>query len=348
MAKNKLSDKALRGFIELANKIGHRNAARECKIPYRTAWDYYEKHTSGELFPDLMRPFITGGIKRYRTREETWRHACDENREQLKTLVGRHKFQVKFPDKLPVGIAAISDQHISVKSYVNLEQMEIDAKLIGKTEGMYAALGGDGVDNHIKHFSAILHANSQPGVQYDLYDHYLGMFNDKIVAMCSGNHDDWTNDVAGIDMVGKLAASRRIMFAPDEVRLDISLGNVAYKMAIRHQYRFNSQLNQTHSVKQWYKNGAEEFDIGVICHHHEIAIERVILHGFARWVCRPGSYQKTTAYARRYGFNENDGMCPTFILYPDHREIVGFHCVHHAAKFLASERARYRKMAGKR
>jgi len=344
----KKSDKELRGFVELANRIGHREAARQCKIPYRTAWDVYERHTNGELFPDLMRPTISGGIKRLRTREETWRNAVEQNRDQLKTLVGKHKFQVKFPDKLPVAISVISDQHISVKSYVNLEQMEIDAKLIGKTPGLYAVLGGDGVDNHIKHFSAILHANSQPGVQYDLYDHYLGMFNGKIAAMCSGNHDDWTCDVAGIDMVGRLAENRRIMFAPDEVRLDISLGSVQYKMAVRHQYRFNSQLNQTHSVKQWYKNGAEEFDIGAICHHHEIAIERTILHGLARWVCRPGSYQQTTAYARRYGFNENHGYCPTFVLYPDRREIVGFHCVHHAAAFLNDARRKYARKLKKR
>jgi hypothetical protein len=255
---------------------------------------------------------------------DEWRKAEDVNEQKLASVVNRHRFQAELGDSRPIGVAFASDQHISVGNLVDLKRMREDAELIADTDGMYSILGGDGVDNHIKHRSAILAARSQPDQQWRMYDYYLSILASSMLVMCSGNHDHWTNQFAGVDMVNRLAESNKLHYSPHEARIDISLGSAAYKLAIRHQYRFNSSLNLCHTVKRWWDMGSEPFDIGVICHHHEAATEMFTRHGKHRFAARPGSYQIVSDYSDQYGFNRNWPTCPTFVLYPNEHRIVAF------------------------
>ena len=234
----------------------------------------------------------------------------------------------------PVAVAVVSDQHIRLSGPVDLKRMREDAELIAQTDGLYAILGGDGVDNHIKHHAAMVHGGSAPNQEWQLFDHYLGLFQDKILAVVSGNHDDWTSDVSGVSKLKDLAEARRLFMAPDEVVLHLSVGDQPYTVLVRHQYRFNSQLNQVHTVKQLWNYGNTKFDIGVVCHHHTPAIEPFLRHGQVVWGARPGSYQYTSSYARRYGHASAFPTCPTFLLWPDSKRILGFMDVRDAADYL--------------
>lgn len=273
--------------------------------------------------------------------DELWDKAAAINKQKIQEAESLHNFDATFADNLPIAISFASDQHISVGNTVDMEQMKADAQLIAATDGMSVVCVGDAIDGHIKHRAAMIHARSTPGDQYKLLDYYLGLLQEKLLVLISGNHDDWTNQFAGVDVLKMLADKNKVMHAPDEARISVSLPQHTYEIAARHQFRFNSQLNQTHSIKQWFKMGPAAFDIGVLAHLHELAMEPVNLHGMERWVCRPGSYQKTSAYSRQLGFNIVNPSCPTFILYPDKRDIVGFTGLHHAARFLTYERQRY-------
>jgi predicted phosphodiesterase len=221
---------------------------------------------------------------------------------------------------------------------VDMRRMREDAELIAATDGAYAILGGDMVDNHIKHQSAKLAARSQPHDQWKLCEHYLSIFAEKIIVMIDGNHDKWTDQIAGIDMVNWIARNKRLYYAPDEARIDLTVGKTLYKLAVRHQYRFNSSLNLLHTVKRWWAHGEEPFDIGCIGHHHEAAIETFRFHGATCWGCRPGSYQISSAYSRQFGFNATVPRAPSFILFPDERRILGFPDIRDALKTLKAER----------
>jgi predicted phosphodiesterase len=154
--------------------------------------------------------------------------------------------------------------------------------------------------------------------------------------MCSGNHDDFTKQISGVDVVGMLARQNKIAFAPHEVQLTVGVKDREYAIAVRHQYRYNSSFNQTHTVKQWLRMGEDDFDIGCIGHHHEAAVEGFMYKGKRRWACRPGSYQVSTSYTSQYGFNRATATCPTFLLYGDDREISGFFDLHDAVDFISS------------
>lgn len=273
--------------------------------------------------------------------EKLWERAVERSTAAIEVAQDRHFAQIGFVSDKPVALAFISDQHISETAPVQLARMQEDAELIRDTPGLYAVLGGDAVDNHIKHRAAIINSGSIPGREYQLFAHYLSMFGPhKIQAAISGNHDDWTVDVAGLDMLSHLLTKHRVIYAPDYIVLRLAIYSrpdeltQEYAVKIRHQYRFNSSLNQTHSLKRMWEQDEHDFDVGVICHHHEAAMEPFRRHGEWRWGLRPGSYQVTSGYSRRIGFPTSTPTCPTIVFHPTRRSMIGFVDVRHAASYL--------------
>lgn len=275
------------------------------------------------------------------TPEEQWRDCEEDSARRIKDYRDKIRFSIDFEATdpgLPIGVSFISDQHISPGNLIDFRRMREDAELVAETPGLYACLGGDGVDNHIVIPSATLAARSQPQEQWQLYNWYLGIFAHKIMAMISGNHDAWTDKKAGVDMVHWLAQRNRICYSPFEARMTATVGGHPYKIAFRHRYRFSSSLNITHAVKRWWDMGEEDFDVGVICHEHEPEVNSFHRHGLERWAGRPGAYQVGSSFVREFGWNQTAPTCPTFILYPGTREMTGFNDVRKAARFLKSER----------
>lgn len=318
-------------------------AAKKLGIPPRTATTWANALIAGDTLTNHAKPILSRDLPPEISAEELWARAEIQNDRKIVEASTIHNFQAVFTENLPIAISFASDQHISLDNTVSLRQMRKDAELIASTPGMSCICVGDAVDNHIKHRAAILNSTSKPSQQFKLLTWYLQILREKLIVLISGNHDDWTTALAGVDILKMLADAQQIMYAPDEARVDVQLPGHTYKIAARHQYRFNSSLNQTHAIKQWFRNGPEPFDIGALAHLHELALEPVMLHGLERWVCRPGSYQITSSYSRQLGFNMTTPSCPTFVLYPDHREIIGFTHLPAAARFLTYERQRYAK-----
>jgi hypothetical protein len=272
---------------------------------------------------------------------EAWRHAEELTGASLRRARAKKHVAITIPEDRPFGISAIADQHIQSDGPTDLKRMREDAALIAATPGLFAMLGGDGVDNHLKHRAAMLASGSRPKRQWMLYDHYLGMFGTgKILGVISGNHDNWTQHFADVDQVANLAKGKRLFYAEDELIATIVAGGFRFRYGLRHQYRFNSAFNPTHSVKRWWEMGETEWDVGVLCHVHEPACEPFLKHGKTRWALRPGSYQYLSGYSRQFGWNPSLPTCPTVIINPRQGTILGLPDVHHAAEYLTWLRQR--------
>lgn len=267
---------------------------------------------------------------------DLWARSEIRNARKIEQVKLSEKFTVDFPEDQPIALAFVSDQHINAGGAVDLARMRADAEYIRDTPNLYAVLMGDGVDNHLKIRAPMLNSTSPPSEQWSMFNFYLNIFSDKILAMCSGNHCAWSVEMAGIDMVKWLADKNKICYSPSAFRIEVGVGGHKYRVAARHQYRMNSTLNQTHAVKQWQRLGEEEFDVGAVGHHHEPASETLFYRGQDSWVCRPGSYQISTSYTRQYGYCSAYPTCPTVILWPRKREICGFSDMRKAGLMLRS------------
>lgn len=291
-------------------------------------------------FQETQRQEVMGSGPDKLTPAQLWQIAEDQAELDCAVAANRMNFRWRSPDGLqPVAVTFVADQHIGPGTPVFLKRMREDAQLIASTPGVYAILAGDGVDNHIKHRAAVLAARSQPSDQWKLYEFYLRIFAHKIILIISGNHDAWTNEIAGVDMVHLLAEKNTLVYAPDEAYIEALVGSIRYDIAVRHQYRYNSSFNLLHTVKRWWEHGAQPFDIGVIGHHHTPEVGDFRRHGKQYWAARPGSYQLTSAYARRLGFPLTEPTCPTFVLDPGERRIVGFDDVRPAITYLQALRS---------
>ncbi len=269
-------------------------------------------------------------ISDYDVKEE-WARAAAINSKKIEKAKTEGLFSKSFGHE-PIGIVAVSDQHISIGAAVDLYKMQADAELIRDTPGFFCVLAGDGVDNHIKFKSAALESRSAPSEQWLFYNYYLSILAEKTLVMINGNHDTWTRQFSGVDIVSMLAEKNKICHAPDEARLTLNVGGQEYKIAVRHTYKYHSSINQTHSVKRWYDMGPSTFDIGIMGDKHEAALEEFSRHSQLRWACRPGSYQITSDFGRQHGYTNSIPTSPTFILWPGERKIVAYGSVQKAAE----------------
>lgn len=265
---------------------------------------------------------------------EEWAKAEAENAKRIKRAKAQRQLAVQFDTGKPIAIAFIADQHIAPGTPVDHKRMREDAELIQETPDLYAILGGDGVDNHLKHHAAILAARSQPDDQWKLFNWYLEIFAEKILAIAQGNHDAWANQIGGVDVLARIAKQMKVRYSTNEFHLTVNVSGAEYRIGVRHQYRLNSSFNQSHSVKQWLRLGHEDFDIGCIGHHHEGAMESFLYRGTHRIAIRPGSYQITSAYSGQYGWNDSVPLCPTVLLFPREKKMHGVFDVRDAAEIL--------------
>lgn len=306
---------------DMRKSVETRSAPPQTSWPLRGPGDFEVRMPGG-----VERPQRPTGI-------ELWKAAEDINARNIAVVKSQSLGEVDFGPG-PVALTFVSDQHIEPNGLCDLRRMRADAELIRDTPGVFCMLGGDGVNNHIKHRAAILLTQSTPDDAWMLYDHYLDLLEPKIVAAISGNHDLWTHEAAGVDMVRRLAESRRLFYAPNHVYITVKVGGQQYVVAMRHQYRYGSSFNMGHTIHRWYDMGDQPFDVGVVCHEHEAWVGTFKRHGRNVWGARPGSYQVTSGYAGQYGFNDSDPTCPTFIFYGDHRRVVGFDDLRTAVKVL--------------
>lgn len=268
---------------------------------------------------------------------DLWARAEESNKRHIKKAQTQAKLTVDLGRGWKL-VAFASDQHTCIDEAVDLEKMRLDAELIRDTPGAYVILAGDGVDNHIKHAAAVLHAKSTPHTQYALFDHYLGILGNKTIAMVTGNHDDWSNDIAGIDMMKLLGDRNGIVVTKDEALVTVVMGEMEYVVAVRHQYRYNSSFNQGHAVKRWWEMGNTDFDIGCLAHHHQSHFEPFEKHGIQRYAFRPGSYQIESAHSRRYGFNQAKPTCPCVVIGSEERDITPFDSLEKGVRYLKAMR----------
>jgi len=201
---------------------------------------------------------------------------------------------------------------------------ERDIQTILETPNLFVVLGGDIIDNQIKHLSGLLASRTRPGTQWKWLRRFLRRIRPKLVACISGNHDAWTALLTDLDLLEFETSDLGIPYDQDELTLKVQMTDAEYVVGLRHKYPGGSKANPALKVKNWWRDGDTDFDVGVVCHDHTAVIEPFVRHGRVRWAMRPGTYQTESRYAIREGYHCPIPATPVAVFQPFKKDVHGF------------------------
>ena len=313
----------------VAEGKSHREIATLTGLSLSTISKYRNRPTVPEEYsPDSSETHMSG--------EELFRRWAADNRELSKK---REEFPhdlvcLRLPDE-PTLVVHGSDWHLGPKG---TDHHRLWSDLAGVAQvGGYLLLGGDLIDNPIKHRSHTIHSTTTPGEQIRALRFLLTAASDagvKIVGGCSGNHEAWTDKEAGIDVCGPMFRELGVPYSPHQLRVVFHIGGSETRILLRHKYRFRSQFDLAAQFRRMWDEGAWDFDIGMLGHTHDgpVALP-FIKHGVERWASLAGSYKIIDSYGEEGGFNPARTGMTSFVIEPDGR-IHGFNDLRSATIFL--------------
>jgi len=252
-----------------------------------------------------------------------WEHHKKLNKKIIQAHKENNLFHISINETRPIMLAVLADEHIGANK-ADLERLEYQARLVRDTDGAYALEGGDMIDNAIKHISMMTDANCSPSNQLILAEHYINILGDKIIAAVGGNHALWTKDVSGVDALKSLLLSknRYIPIMENRANIVLELQDMEYKISLAHKNRFNSSFNLTHTVKRMYELSGFDFDIGIVCHHHESTYEPFQRHGEERIAIRASSGKLSSRFSESLNYPDCTMQVPVVILFPDKKKAI--------------------------
>jgi hypothetical protein len=276
-----------------------------------------------------------------------WEKAKKINSQVQQHVEARQNQLIDFGGK-PVAVAILSDQHIGGTG-TNYQAMERDARIIANTDGFYAILTGDAINNFI--VSKLVAARVADALRVDeqwlMLEHYIKFFTDehgtnRILAAVSGNHEQWTHKIAGFDHL-KNVLPKQILYDTDQLEVTLKVGAFSSKWMFRHKTKYNSVYNALHGVKQSLRLGSSDPDVICAAHIHRGAVFETFYHqDRKRLGILTGTYKTEDAYARQEGFGGGgQGNCVCVVITPDGK-ITPFDDAQSAANFLEMERMKAR------
>lgn len=218
----------------------------------------------------------------------------------------------------PFGIVNISDIHFGGK--IDIDALEKDMNTILNTPRLYVFLSGDLFDNFIIGKLQSIQTN-QPTThahEIKLVEWFLNKMKERIIVCVTGNHDNWTYKLSGVDYIKTLVDGWNILYARDEARFTVRGGAVNQKWIVRHKFKYKSLYNPTHGAEVNWERGDYDYDVAVAGHEHRASLIRpFVRHGKVRYAVCLGTYKIRDEYARENGFARCVGNSSAFIYKPD-------------------------------
>jgi hypothetical protein len=187
----------------------------------------------------------------------------------------RDEVEIKVQTRgLPFMLLPLSDLHIGA-SGVDYQALQKHLDFI-KRNPVYTVLVGDLADNFspIKHPQAMKEDVVSPTDQWAVARSFFREYEDKILAVVSGNHDEWTGAV-GIDIYRWLTEDLNIPLLKGGGVLRLNIDDKEFKVRLWHRIaRLNSQFNYTHAGKQALRLSGDDSDAIITGDKHLGGIEQ--------------------------------------------------------------------------
>lgn len=242
-------------------------------------------------------------------------------------LVERKREQViRFPGDKPIALCGLADMHIGGEG-VDYPRLEQEVDIIAQTPGMYAITLGDECDNFILNWCMGIRMGTATTIpdEWAAVEYILGKLGKKHMASVSGNHNEWSTLVSGMDIFGGIISQLNptILYDRDDCRFRVEVGDNVRVQRIRHKWRGSSIYNPTHAIERAAQTHAD-FDDGWGAHTHVSGLVRQFNNrGKTGYAIQLGTYKRADDYSVRNGFvPPNEATACTLIMWPDGRTIA--------------------------
>lgn len=250
--------------------------------------------------------------------EETYQRYVKASRKAKSEIVNRDKQQIIF-DSGPICIVCASDFHIGNVG-TDIDRIDRDLKIINETPGMYLGIHGDVLDNFVIGRLALLNMTRKFTIkdEWILVKRFLEMATPKMLWNVSGNHDNWSTKIAGIDFLAEQIQqfNRNVLYHSDQLYFTVRVGRAEYRFLVRHKWKGNSQWNPLHAIWKHPKFDNKPFDIGIGGHTHQSGVYGTFnLNGETSLGVLSGAYKRHDKFAVEVGFPApNDKMAIAIVL----------------------------------
>lgn len=227
-------------------------------------------------------------------------------------------------DHYPVGIAFVADNHIGAEG-TDYRRMFAEAELMASTPNLYVVQVGDLVDNMIigKLQRERMGTSITIPEEWALAKRYLELLGPKLLAVVGGNHDAWTQAMAGFDQLRQVLTTirRGVLYDKNELSFEVVAGGAKWPLRLRHNWGYRSLLNPTHGIERAFeRDQTRPFLLGVGAHTHVSGLVRQFNAGGRTGLAvQCGTYKCIDSYAQMLGAATPNGSTAIVVIFhPEH------------------------------
>jgi hypothetical protein len=222
-----------------------------------------------------------------------------------------------------IGIIHSGDWHIEGSS-VDLAGLEKDVLDIANYPNFYLIFTGDGGDYFMGPLaSSQFDTTLPPRIARLLYFKFMRIMSDRVIALCSGDHEWFAKNLADFDVISDVAGKLGKKYLGAGGTIHIKTQGAEYVDATRHRYRFNSSYNPGHTCRQYIRFEDQRPDIVCIAHNHINYIGQEELLGKSRMLIRSGTRKISDRYMQKKSYLPKKSAAQTnvAVLATDHFEM---------------------------
>lgn len=269
-------------------------------------------------------PKITGTLAAANEVDDSvaWQRALLASQRRRKTERQRNAYQgLKFKGGT-VCIVTFADMHAG-STGVDYQRIKDEIELVGAAPATYIGINGDVVDNYIIGNLAKLNMHEQITIkeQWAIARHILRLTGPRLLFSLSGNHDEWTRTLSGVDYFREVVASihPNILYDIHEMKLKVQVGEAAHYWRVRHKWRGSSIYNDTHAIERAAKfDKGRYFDVGIAAHTHRSGVCREFNNGGRTGLAiLCGAFKEFDSYADVLGVPQPNGATGVAVIMDD-------------------------------
>ena len=262
--------------------------------------------------------------------------------------IWRDEVEIKVQTRgLPFMLMPLADCHIGAKG-VDYEALKRHFDFI-KSNPVYTVLVGDLSDNFMpsKHPSAMMEDVETPTDQFALIRAFFKEYQDKILtSVGGGQHDNWTNETAGLDIHKWLSEDLNIPLLKSGGALKLKVDEQDYKVRLWHKIgRLNSQFNYTHAGKQALRLAGDDSDVIITADKHLGAVEETFIGDKKRTICQLGTFKVEDEFGRNMGLVQRpQPFYPVFLFFSGQHNIEAIENLGQAEEMIGMMKKYYKQL----